>query len=280
VKPLPAPDGAFCWTAASWGDVLHCTPLAAIAQHGFTTRQLALRGGPETHPQEWTALARAVDGSIERLARVRQVHGRAVRVLRKGETSGGELLQRPEADAMVSNDPGLALVVVVADCAPIVMTDPRTGAAAAVHAGWRGTCAGVAGAAVAALGREFGTSADDLIAAIGPSIGACCYEVGDDLVGQFQAAGHPGGDLERWFSRVRRAGANDGWSLRLDVARANRDQLVAAGLRPQRVHSCGLCTHTHQEIFDSFRADGNRAGRMAGIIRVPAPGSPFSSRRG
>jgi YfiH family protein len=253
--------------------VLRCARLGPIAQHGFTTRQLALRGGPEAHPAAWAALARIVDGSVDRLARVRQVHGRDVRVLRKGQASSDELLRRPDADAIVSNDPGLALVVLVADCAPILMADLQTGTAAAVHAGWRGTCVGIVGAAVAALAREFGATANRLVAAIGPSIGVCCYGVGDELVDRFREAGHRTGDLDRWFSREPRAGAaQKKGGLRLDIACANRDQLIAAGLSPERIFSCGLCTQTHREVFHSYRADGDGAGRMAGIIRVPVDG--------
>jgi YfiH family protein len=209
-----------------------------------------------------------VGGSSHRMARVRQVHGRSVRVLKRGDATAEALLERPEADAIVSNEPGLALVVLVADCVPMVIADPQTGAAGCVHAGWRGTSAGVATATIDALRREFGSAPETLIAAIGPSIGPCCYEVGDELVDAFRRDGHAPADVARWFSRVR--GSGRGGSLRLDVALANRDQLIAAGMRPDRVFACGLCTRTHRDIFDSYRADGDRAGRMAGVVRVPS----------
>ncbi len=264
----PTPDATFRWTTESWGYVLRCKPLESIAQHGFTTRQLALRGGPDTRSAEWAA-ARMVGGSSDRIARVRQVHGKAVRVLKRGDASAEALLHHPEADAIVSNEPGLALVVLVADCVPILIADPQTGAAAVVHAGWRGTSAGVASAAIDGLRREFGSAPEVLVAAIGPSIGPCCYEVGEELMDAFSRHGHASADVDKWFSRVARDGQG-GLSLRLDVARANRDHLIAAGLRPERIFACGLCTRSHSEIFDSYRADGAGAGRMAGIIRVPS----------
>ena len=133
---------------------------------------------------------------------------------------------------------------------------------AAVHAGWRGTAANAVGAAVSAMTREFGVRADTLVAAIGPSIGACCYEVGEELLSAFTAAGHPPGDLANWFARR-------GRRLRLDLWRANADLLVRAGLPAGHVYVAGLCTKTHGDVLESFRVDGLRAGRMAAIIVAP-----------
>ena len=163
---------------------------------------------------------------------------------------------------MVSNIAGLVLAVQVADCVPILVADCVTGAAGAIHAGWRGTCARVGPAAVASMSREFGTDPADLVAAIGPSIGPDDYEVGDALIAAFQHAGHRAGDLARWFRR-REA------RLRLDLWAANRDQLIDAGLRPERVFTCSLSTLAHAEVFDSYRAAGDRAGRTAAVIAVP-----------
>ncbi len=264
---LPTPTAAFDWTTETWGAALRCRALEAIAQHVFTTRQLPLRGGPETQPHEWTAAAASVGVTLDRVMRVKQIHGRAVRVLRDDGGGTGMHHDRPEGDAIVSNVPGLALTVLVADCVPVLLVDPQRGAAAAVHAGWRGTSVGVVGAAVSAMAEEFGGRPDSLIAAIGPSIRPCCYEVGEELVEAFRAAGHAESDIARWFTRV--PTGDDTTSLRLDVARANHDQLIAAGIDEARIFDCGLCTKTFHETFDSYRADGAAAGRMAAMVVVP-----------
>ena len=256
---LPAPTAGFRWTDEPWGPMLRCVPLEAIAHHGFTSRQLGLRPG-DAAPAAWASAAASVGCHVSQVARVRQVHGAAVRVVRAGDRDGPV----PEADAVVTNLPGVAVAVVAADCVPVLLADPRTGAVAAVHAGWRGTAANAVGAAVAALTRAFGARPDALVAAIGPSIGACCYEVGEELLGAFAAAGHTSIDLAEWFARDR-----DG-RLRLDLWQANTDLLVHAGVPRAHVLVSGLCTKTHVAVLESFRVDGDRAGRMAAIIVAPA----------
>ena len=259
---LPTPDPAFRWSTETWGHALRCRELEPIAQHAFTTRQLQLRGGPEAHPALWSQAIASVGAGLDQLMRVRQVHGRTVRVLRRGAVATNDRERRPDADAIVSNEPGLVLAVQVADCVPILMADPHTGGAAAVHAGWRGTCAGIAAAAVETLSREFGTRPEDLVVAIGPSIGACCYQVGPELVDAFRSRGATEEHLARWFTPV--------GPLRLDLWAANIDQLHAARVLPTNIHLARLCTQTHSEVFDSYRVAGAQAGRMAALIRVPA----------
>jgi polyphenol oxidase len=254
---LPAPGAGFRWTRESWGDALRCDPLAAHAQHVFTSKQLPLPAA-----ESWRAALASVHSTPERLMRVKQVHGNAVRVLKRGAVAVDATAERPDGDAIVSNEPGLALAVMVADCNPILIADPKRGAAAAVHAGWRGTCARIAPTAIEVMRREFGSDPRDLIAAIGPSVGPDDYEVGEALIDAFAGAGHPNADLDRWFVRTR-------GKLRLDLWTANRDQLVAAGLRPDTIYLCGLSTVSHPDLLDSYRAAGAAAGRMAGIIVVP-----------
>ena len=254
---LPAPAPAFRWTDEPWGPMLRCTPLETVARHGFTSKQLGLRPGSAA-PVAWASAAASVGCQVSHMARVRQVHGAEVRVVREPDAGA----PAPEADALVTNAPGVAVAVVTADCVPVLLADPRTGAVAAVHAGWRGTAANAIGAAVTAMTREFGVRADTLVAAIGPSIGACCYEVGEELVSAFTAAGHAPDDLANWFARR-------GRRLRLDLWRANADLLVRAGVPAGQVHVAGLCTKTHIDVLESFRVDGVHAGRMAAIIVAP-----------
>jgi len=255
---LPIPDPAFRWTIEPWGPALRCEPLEAVAQHAFTSKQLRL---PD--PDGWAAAAASLGASPDRVRRVKQVHGNVVRVLKRGETTDEDADAKPDGDAVVANVAGLVLAVLVADCVPIVVADRRGGAAGAIHAGWRGTCAQVGPTAIESMRRHFGTEPTDLVAAIGPSIGPEDYEVGDALIEAFQQAGHRAGDVARWFRR------RDG-RLLLDLWSANRDQLIDAGVPADQIFTCGLSTLAHTEVFDSFRSAGERAGRMAAVIAVPS----------
>jgi len=272
---LPAVPESFSWTSAPCGLVLTCRPLEAVAPHLFTTRDLELSSA-----HDWQRIAGAL--GAEDVATLTQVHGRDVVALRRGTPRPAG---RPPADALVSDDPAVAIAVRAADCVPLLLADPATRAVAAVHAGWRGTAAGAAIAAVETLQREFGARPGDLVAAIGPSIGACCYEVGEELIDAFIAAGQPRDLIDRWF--VRRdpgsgirdpgagirdpgAGIRDPSGLRLDLAAATRDQLVCAGVPDARIHACGLCTAMHLDILTSFRAEKAHAGRIAAAIRCRA----------
>jgi hypothetical protein len=255
---LPAVPDTFRWLRASWGAALECVPLAAIAPHVFTTREL-----PLSSSDDWLHAAAAVGAT--KVQTLTQVHGAAVYVARDVS------VDRPEADAVVTDRPDLAVAVRVADCVPILIADPVTGTVAAVHAGWRGTAAGVAGAAVAALKREFGARPGDLVAALGPSIGPCCYEVGTELVDAFAAAGHARHLADRWFEappppRGARPALAAAPKLRLDTWLANRDQLLLAGLAHANVHTCGICTASNLTLFPSYRMEGKGAGRIGGLI--------------
>jgi YfiH family protein len=255
---LPAPNPLFVWNHEPWGHALRCRPLQAVAQHLFTSRQLRL-----LDPAGWESAAASLSATPDRLVRVRQVHGNVVHVRTRGQSPTPDD-DRPAADAIASNEPGLVLAVMVADCVPILLADPVTGSAAAIHAGWRGTCAGVGPAAVAAMQAAFGTVPANLVAAIGPSIGPEDYEVDEPLVESFRAAGHSRRDIARWFRRGQAKPHLDLWS-------ANRDQLEAAGVAAAGISSSGLSTLAHLEVFDSYRAEGARAGRMAAMIVVPTP---------
>jgi YfiH family protein len=254
---LPQPDAAFHWRREPWGHSLRCRGLDAAAQHLFTSKQLVL---PDD--EGWRRATASVGSSPDRLVRSKQVHGNTVRVVKRGALAENAIAERPEGDAIVSNQPGLVLAVVTADCVPILMVDLVRGAAAAVHAGWRGTCARVAAAAIGAMTREFGTDPADVLAAIGPSAGPDDYEVGEALVDAFTNAGHPEQQIARWFLR---AGAKP----HLDLWRANADQLREAGVPLDHIYTCGLSTVSHANIFESYRVDGERAGRMAALIVVP-----------
>ncbi len=252
----------FIWTTEAWGPALRSSALGGIADHFFTTRQLRLRGDGE--PEDWRRVAETIGVPPSRLLRLTQVHGRDVLVHRNGGARPGGLIDPsgdwPAADIAMTDDPTVALAIQVADCVPLLLADPLTGAVAAVHAGWRGAAAGAAIAAVEALRREFGARPERLMVAQGPSIGRCCYTVGDELIDAYRDGGF-GGDVVRWFVRDQAGG------LTLDVSAANRDQLIASGVSAASIHVAGLCTADTPGLFASYRRDGPGTGRIAAVIR-------------
>ena len=260
---LPPVPPSFYWSNETWGAALRCRPLEPFAQHLFTTRQLQLPSA-----DAWHALASAINVQPGRIVSLNQVHGRDVVCIDANvslHTLEAMHNERPMADAVISAAADVALVVRAADCVPLLIADTRTGAVAAVHAGWRGTAARVAVAAVEKMQRQFGTQATDLVVAIGPAIGPCCYEVGSDLVDAFAAAGHERYLIDRWFMTPRER------RMRLDLVGANRDQLILAGVREEHVHAAGLCTAMHLDVLTSYRAEQSAAGRIAGAIRASTP---------
>jgi len=230
--------------------------LAGIApRHAFTTR--ALRFRDESAAADWSQLSLRLETPEDRIVRVSQVHGRKVLVIDQQRPPWSST-QVHEADSIVCTDPNLAIAVRVADCVPILIADRSHRVVAAVHAGWRGTCAGVAAATIESI-EELGISAADLVAAIGPSMGGCCYQVDDKVRTTFLSMTP---DSVEWF-------AEDGpghWKL--DLWRANADQLAAAGVPAESIHLMGVCTkHNHDRCW-SYRMDGSSAGRMVAAIRA------------
>lgn len=254
---LPRPGPAFEWTRTPAGYALVCRPLERLARHLFTTRAWLL-GSPEGKNTEaaWRDVAGAIETPPDQLLRVHQVHGADIVVHRAAQpfASGAP------ADIIASDDPTTALAIQAADCVPLLIADLRTGAVAAAHAGWRGTALGVAGAAVKTLAQEFGSRPSDLIAAVGPSIGPCCYQVGADVRDRFTGAGFTEAELSCWFTAQA-----DG--LVLNLWTATLDQLASAGLPRAQVFVSEMCTASHRDAFCSYRRDGVQAGRMAAAIR-------------
>jgi polyphenol oxidase len=153
-----------------------------------------------------------------------------------------------QGDALLDQTPGAALAVKTADCVPILLADERLRAIAAVHAGWRGTVAGIAQRAIECMRERFGSKPADLHAALGPAIGECCYEVGPEVAAHF-------GRQER---------------THIDLVEANRGQLLAAGLCGSRIYTAGLCTMCRADEFHSYRRDREAAGRMYSFIGIRA----------
>jgi YfiH family protein len=183
-----------------------------------------------------------------------QVHGTAV-VAVAGDPPAPSA---KEGDALVTDVPGVAVGVVTADCLPILLAGPDGRVVAAVHAGWRGTLAGVANAALTVLRERYGVAPGDLVALLGPCIRPCCYEVGPEVSAAVRE------HFPRWADRVLAPGP--GGRDHLDLVSLNALQLAAAGVRD--VRDQGACTRCDAARFHSYRRDGAGAGRMVSWIRA------------
>ena len=202
------------------------------------------------------------DGRTEwALAGCWQVHGSDVRLInnladaKPAEDARGDTIY---CDAIVSNAPGILAGVKTADCVPILIGDPRTGAFAAVHAGWRGTLAAVGTKALKRMVTEYETNPDDVLVAIGPAAGACCYEVGTDVIQSFRNS-FPKQDL---FTETRTDHAC------IDLLKANRAQLTLAGVAPERINVAPLCTMCRTDLFFSYRREKNVQGKVGRSMSV------------
>ncbi len=259
--------------------MLYAETLAGLPwlRHGFTTRHGGLSqvygrrddlnlGMTPEDPRETVlanreaALARLTAGvpGPWSLVQTRQVHSATVLAL----TAEAPLPGGP-GDGLVTDVPGSVVGVLAADCVPILLADRRRRVVAAVHAGWRGTAAGIVGVALETMRERFGSTPEDVAAAIGPSIGPCCYETGEEVRSRFVEAFAYGAEL---FT-----------GRHLDLWEANRRQLVEGGVREGAISvlaACTSCTRTAEGMrFFSHRAESGRTGRMMGLIGiVPAPG--------
>ena len=208
------------------------------------------------------------------LVALKQIHSDVVRLFdaTPAEPCGG--------DASTTNRAGLLLAVQTADCVPILLVDPKKRAVAAVHAGWRGTLARIVVKAIGKMQMQFGTKPADLLAAIGPAIGGCCYEVGTEVATQFQSQF---ADAPEWFDEFRTGDEPNPiqWlnmmppghqpspkNVLLDLKKANRAQLLDAGLRAQNMFVSDLCTACRRDLLFSYRKEGARTGRLMSVIGI------------
>ena len=249
--------------------------------HGFTTRRGGVSQGvfaalnfspkwPEDHEavlENHRLLADHLGYDPARLYRVFQVHGaHGVRV--DGESVRD--VYANQADYLVTDRPGVTVGVITADCVPVLLADATRPAVAAVHAGWRGLVAGVIQAAVRRLERDFGSRPAQLRAALGPSIGPCCFEVGPEVVDAFQQA-FPGAQ-----QLIHPAGTGPARGKRphVDLWTAARLALLGAGLEPAHIDAPPPCTMCAPERFHSYRREGPRVGQHLSVIGL-RPAEPL-----
>ena len=191
-----------------------------------------------------------------------QMHGTDVRVVDSvaeampAENSQGDTIY---CDAIVSNAAQVLAGVKTADCVPLLLGDPRTRSFAAVHAGWRGTFAGIAFYAIERLMKEYGAKPEDLQVAIGPAAGLCCYEVGAEVIDGFR---------ERFFYADELFIPTRDEHARIDLLKANQTQLTAAGVRGDQIHIAHLCTMTRTDLFFSYRREKQTQGKVGRLMSV------------
>jgi YfiH family protein len=266
----------FYWRERDGVRALICVPLE---QDGFTNAFSTRIGGVSPMPTGALNLAGFNEDAAENIYENRhrflklfdggwtltgcwQTHSADVRVVRsyqEAQPKPGVLGDDIYCDALVSRTPRILLTVKTADCVPILLGDPKTRAFAAVHAGWRGTSSSIVGSAIEQLQDEYGTRAADLRAAIGPAANSCCYEVGDEVIKVFKERFPKSGHL---FTPTREGHA------RIDLQAANRDQLIAAGVSPDRIYVAPLCTMDRTDLFFSYRREKKLHGRVGRLMSV------------
>ncbi len=252
------------------GTLEYLTADSIAPAHCFTTRYGGVSGGylsslnlgihrgdsRENVLKNYEILGKALGFAPKNLVFYHQAHTNTVRLVTK-ENAGDGLFRETEidCDALVTNTPGIALAAFTADCTPILLWDTVTGAVGAVHAGWRGTVADIAGNTVRAMTEHFGSRPENIRAAIGPNIGACCFETDDDVPRAVLTALGPEG--ERYITKT-------GTKFHVDLKGVNAALLRRAGVASIEVSTA--CTACDPNRFWSHRQVGNDRGSLAAII--------------
>ncbi|WP_248926592.1 peptidoglycan editing factor PgeF [Paenibacillus hamazuiensis] len=273
-----APNGA---------ELLHITSWAARFPQisaGFTTRRGGVSGEPFTslncglhvsdRPGDVIAnrekLAEALGIPAGRATYAEQVHGCDIAVISPADGGKG-VYSREEAiqakDGFITNEPGIFLHALFADCVPLYFYDPVHRAVGLSHAGWKGSVLQIARETVSAMQRAYGSRPSELVAAIGPSIGVCCYEVDDAVIGRVREAleqtgpSAAGNEGEFYISK------GNGKHM-LNLQHFNRQIMIKAGILPSNIEVSTLCTSCRTDLFFSHRKEGGRTGRMAAWIGI------------
>ncbi len=276
MENLEAANG-FRWINSNGVQALACV---ALEQAGFTNGFSTRAGGVSPMPADALNLAGFNDDATDnihenrrrflslfqgewRLATVFQVHGCDVYNFDANDARDHVDNDEARCDAMTIDThraPDVLLGVKTADCVPVLIGDARTGAAAAIHAGWRGTVARIIPRTLESMSKTYGTRPEDCIAAIGPAALACCYEVGAEVINAFQQ--ELGDDAAKLFTPTLPGHA------RINLHQANADQLVACGLDRDNIHLAPFCTMHHNDLFFSYRREKLARGRVGRLMAV------------
>ena len=246
--------------------VPHCftTRIGGVSEGIFESMNLGYHRGddPEKVAENYRILGHCIGFEIEDLVLTRQTHTDIVRKVGRADCNGIDHRQYPECDGLITNEPGVGLVVFTADCTPILLHDPVTGAVGAVHAGWRGTAAGIVKNCVEAMVREYGSNPADICAAICPNIGQCCFETDADVPDAMIAA--LGDDAKEFIEFW------DG-KYHVDLKEINGLWLERAGVR--KIEISISCTACRPDRYWSHRIVGNDRGSQGAIIVCKGAGA-------
>jgi YfiH family protein len=237
-----------------------CTRLGGVSEGEYDSLNISFKKGDEESRvlQNWGRLAMAFAIPLEHFLTLNQVHGDDIFVIKPF----GDYYSSSEAmnfDAIVTNRTNLAICIKTADCVPVFIVDKAKKIIAVVHAGWRGTALEITAKVVRLLIEKYGSSPRDLLAAVGPSIGQCCFEVDSAAANSFfehknnEAFLFPGARPNKWM---------------LDLAEANRQQILNCGIPETNIDVSDLCTSCRQDLFFSHRGSGGITGRQVNFMMI------------
>ncbi len=237
--------------------------LGGISDLPFASLNLGLHTGDEAERViiNRQRFCKALDIDALRVVNAEQTHGDRVAIITEGDAGKGATNYQEAirgTDALITNIPGIPLMLFYADCVPVLIFDPVSRVVAAIHAGWKGTVAKIAQKTVFAMQTNFGTKPEDCLVGIGPSIGPCCYEVDEVVIGQ----------LKQQFSGWEMLAKPQGERWRLNLWQANRIQLEEIGVVAANIVVSGICTACNTELFFSYRTEKGHTGRIGAVITL------------
>ena len=247
------------------GGVVHgfASRLGGVSRGDLASLNLGIKrdDSGENVRANYARFCAAIGADADSLVMTYQVHSDDVRTAARSDILADLLDPIPyETDGLVTNEPGLCLVIYYADCIPVLLYDPVKRAVGAVHSGWRGTAMGIVPKAIEKMVRLYGTDPADLLAAIGPGIGPCCFETHQDV---------PEAMLARWGPEVRPfCVPNDIGKYNVDLKGIIRWEMTRAGVLPGRIETLDLCTGCHPELWWSHRKLGDRRGNHGAMIQL------------
>lgn len=247
------------------GGVVHgfASKLGGVSEGDFATMNLGIKRDDSkvSVRENYARFCAAIGSDVNSLVMTHQVHSDDVRTATRDDILPDLLDPIPyETDGLVTNEPGLCLVIYYADCIPVFLYDPKHRAIGAVHSGWRGTSMGIVLKAAEKMARLYGTEPSDLLAAIGPGIGPCCFETHNDV---------PDAMLARWGEGVRPFCVPNGkGKFNVDLKAIIRWQLAGLGVPEGNVETLEMCTGCHPELWWSHRKLGDRRGNHGAMIQL------------